>query len=54
MIGDVVEDLEQEAAEAAKLKQWCDKKLAESTVKKEDITATFDKLSTKLDTATAR
>jgi len=54
MIGDMVEKLEQEAAEAAELKQWCDKEIAESTAKKEDITATFDKLSTKLDTATAR
>merc|ERR1719223_2631855 len=54
MIGDMIEKLEQEAAEAAELKEWCDKEIAESTAKKEDITATFEKLSTKLDTATAR
>jgi len=54
MIGDMIEKLEQEAAEAAELKEWCDKEIAESTAKKEDITATFEKLSTKLDTATAK
>merc|ERR1719161_1784849 len=54
MIGDMIEKLEQEAAEAAELKEWCDKEIAEATAKKEDIAATFEKLSTKLDTATAR
>merc|ERR1719162_1515342 len=54
MIADMVEKLEQEAAEAAELKQWCDKEIAESTAKKEDSTALFDKLSTKLDSATAQ
>jgi len=54
MIGDMIEKLEQEAADAAELKEWCDKEIAESTAKKEDITATFEKLSTKLDTASAR
>jgi len=54
MIADMVEKLEQEAAEAAELKEWCDKEIAESTAKKEDTTALFDKLSTKLDTATAQ
>merc|ERR1719215_1610571 len=53
MIADMVEKLEQEAAEAAELKEWCDKEIAESTAKKEDTTALFDKLSTKLDTASA-
>merc|ERR1719272_2388426 len=54
MVSDMIEKLEQEAAEAAELKEWCDKEIAESTAKKEDITALFDKLSTKLDTASAR
>merc|ERR1719326_1201611 len=54
MISDMIEKLEQEAAEAAELKEWCDKEIGESTAKKEDITATFEKLSTKLDTASAR
>merc|ERR1719146_548710 len=54
MIGDMIEKLEQEAAEAAELKEWCDKEISESTAKKEDITATFEKLSTKIDTDSAR
>merc|ERR1719161_63607 len=53
MIGDMIEKLEQEAAEAAELKEWCDKEIAESTAKKEDITATFDKLTTKIDSKSA-
>merc|ERR1719486_696526 len=36
MIADMVKKLEQEAAEAAELKQWCDKELAESTAKKDE------------------
>jgi len=54
MVSDMIAKLEQEAAEAADLKEWCDKEIAESTAKKEDSQALFDKLSTKLDTATAR
>merc|ERR1719329_1923667 len=53
MIGDMIEKLEQEAAEAAELKEWCDKEIAESTAKRDDEKALFDKLSSKLDTATA-
>merc|ERR1719329_1338271 len=53
MIADMVEKLEQEAAEAAELKEWCDKEIAESTAKKEDTTALFDKLTTKHNSATA-
>merc|ERR1719460_2723790 len=54
MISDMIEKLEQEQAEAAELKQWCDKEIAESTAKKEDATAIFEKLSTKIDKASAR
>jgi chromosome segregation ATPase len=54
MIGDMIEKLEQEAAEAAELKEWCDKEIAEATAKKEDVTATFEKLSTKIDSASAQ
>jgi len=54
MVSDMIEKLEQEAAEAAQLKEWCDKEIAESTAKKEDLDATFEKLSTKIDTASAR
>jgi len=54
MISDMVEKLEKEQAEAAELKQWCDKELAETTAKKEDSTATFEKLSTKIDSKTSQ
>jgi len=54
MIGDMIEKLEKEQAEAAELKQWCDKEIAESTAKKEDATAIFEKLSTKIDSKTAQ
>merc|ERR1719162_2096268 len=50
----MIEKLEKEQAEAAELKQWCDKEIAESTAKKEDATAIFEKLSTKIDSKTAR
>merc|ERR1719326_1958246 len=53
MISDMIEKLEQEAAEAAELKEWCDKEIAESTAKRDDEKALFDKLSSKLDTASA-
>jgi chromosome segregation ATPase len=54
MISDMVEKLEQEAAEAAELKQWCDKEIGESTAKKEEADALFEKLSTKLETAESK
>merc|ERR1719240_1109226 len=54
MISDMIEKLEQEQAEAAELKQWCDKEIAEATAKKEDATAIFEKLSTKIDSKTAQ
>merc|ERR1740130_1590083 len=54
MISDMIEKLEQEQAEAAELKQWCDKEMAESTAKKEDSTAIFEKLSTKIDSKTSQ
>merc|ERR1719155_470122 len=54
MISDMIEKLEQEAAEAAELKQWCDKEIAESTAKKEEADALFEKLSTKLNSAESK
>merc|ERR1719245_1999937 len=54
MISDMIEKLEQEAAEAAELKQWCDKEIAEATAKKEDSTAIFEKLSAKIESKTAQ
>merc|ERR1719261_1794689 len=54
MISDMIEKLEQEQAEAAELKQWCDKEIAESTAKKEEADALFEKLTTKFDKASSR
>merc|ERR1719329_1754745 len=54
MISDMIEKLEQEQAEAAELKQWCDKEIAASTAKKEEADALFEKLTTKFDKASAR
>merc|ERR1719201_1537203 len=54
MISDMVEKLEQEAAEAAELKEWCDKEIGESTAKKEEADALFEKLSTKLNAAESK
>jgi len=54
MISDMIEKLEQEQAEAAELKQWCDKEIAEATAKKEDSTAIFEKLSAKIESKTAQ
>merc|ERR1719282_2144160 len=54
MISDMIEKIEQEMADAAELKEWCDKEYAETNAKKDDATALFEKLSTKLDSATAQ
>merc|ERR1712224_56866 len=54
MISDMIEKLEQEAAEAAELKQWCDKEIGEATAKKEDATAEFEKLTTSIDSKSAK
>jgi chromosome segregation ATPase len=54
MIEDMIEKIEQEMAEAAELKEWCDKEYAETNAKKDDATAEFEKLTTKLDSATAQ
>merc|ERR1719503_324712 len=54
MVTDMIAKLEQEAADAADLKGWCDKEIAEATDKKEDAQAEVEKLTTKFDSATAR
>jgi len=54
MITDMIAKLEKEAAEAAELKEWCDKEIAEATAKKEDATAIVDKLTTKIDSKSAK
>merc|ERR1719265_1413200 len=43
MVSDMIAKLEQEAAEAADLKEWCDKEIAEATAKRDDATATVEK-----------
>ena len=53
MISDMIEKLEQDQAEAADLKQWCDKEIDESSTKKAETSALHDKLTTKFDKATA-
>jgi len=54
MISDMIEKLEKEQAEAAELKQWCDKEIAEATAKKDDSSAGLEKLNTKIDAETAQ
>ncbi len=41
-------------AEAAELKQWCDKEIGESTAKKEEADALCEKLTTKFNKASSR
>jgi len=53
MISDMIEKLEQDQAEAADLKQWCDKEIGESSTKKGEVSALHEKLTTKFDKATA-
>jgi len=53
MISDMIGKLEQDQAEAAELKQWCDKELGESSTKQDEVSALHEKLTTKFDKATA-
>jgi len=53
LITDMIAKLEKEADDAADLKGWCDKEIAESKAKKEDATAENEKLTTKIDSAIA-
>jgi len=41
MIADMITKLEEEAAEAAELKQWCDKEISEATAKKRGFHSSF-------------
>lgn len=54
MVTDMIEKIEQEMAEAAELKEWCDHELSEANAKKADATALVEKLTTKFDSATTR
>jgi len=53
LISDMIDKLEKEQADAADLKAWCDKELAESNAKKIDTTSDNERLTTKIDSATA-
>lgn len=54
LISEMIERLESEAGADADHKAYCDKELAESEEKQADKTAEIEKLSTKIDGATAR
>merc|ERR1719498_1538622 len=48
LITSMIATLEAEAEEDASQKAYCDKEMSEATAKKDDLTATSDKLSTKI------
>jgi len=54
LISDMIGRLEKQQSDATALKVWCDKEIAATTAKKEDATALFDKLSTKIDAKSSR
>jgi len=54
MISEMIERLETEAGEDAEHKAYCDKELAESEAKQSDKKAEIEKLTTKIDQASAR
>merc|ERR1719335_1969874 len=54
LIADMIERLLKEAEEDASHKAYCDKEMAETKTKKEDLTADLDKVSTKIDQMSAQ
>jgi hypothetical protein len=54
LIADLISKLEEEAEEDATHKAYCDKEMAETKVKHEDKTAEIEKLTTAIDTMTAK
>jgi hypothetical protein len=54
LIADLISKLEAEAEEDATHKAYCDKEMAETKVKHEDKTAEIEKLTTAIDTMTAK
>jgi len=54
MIKDMIGKLEKESAEAADLKEWCDKEQSESKAKQQETTVGKEHLETKIDSATTK
>lgn len=53
LITEIIEKLEKEASQAAQHKEWCDKEYADTGAKQDDLTATIESLSTKIDKASS-
>merc|ERR1719161_2834896 len=54
LITEMIDRLMKEAAEEASFKAYCDKEMAETDTKKKELNADISKLTSKIDTATAR
>merc|ERR1719440_1150786 len=54
LITDMIAKLEQEAAEAANEKAFCDEEMGKTKAKKDELDSTVDKLTTKIDQDSAR
>jgi chromosome segregation ATPase len=54
MIANMIERLENDASDDANHKSYCDKELSESQTKKAEISASLDKVNSKIDQMTAR
>merc|ERR1719393_642616 len=54
LITDMIDKLMKEAADEASFKAYCDEEMAKTKAKKEELTATEKKLTTKIDSASAK
>merc|ERR1719163_2130188 len=54
LITDMISKLEQEAADAANEKAFCDEEMGKTKAKKDDLDSTVDKLTTKIDKDAAK
>merc|ERR550537_193150 len=54
LISEMIERLLKEAQEEASFKAYCDEEMAKTKQKKEELTADISKLTSKIDTASAR